>query len=97
MEELAGRPSESASEAGSSGDLDAGQAAALARETAGMVDQNLSLAMDKLQVLLDMSLPSEIRARAQRAFRLLEEVETDQAGQELEKIVHDLEQTGGTP
>ncbi|MBB5022876.1 transporter substrate-binding domain-containing protein [Desulfurispira natronophila] len=95
LEELAVRPSESASEAGSSEDLDTGQAAALARETAGMVDQNLSLAMDKLQVLLDMPLPPEMLARGQRVFSLLDEFETDQAALELEDMARDLEKTGG--
>ncbi|WP_052507570.1 transporter substrate-binding domain-containing protein [Desulfonatronovibrio magnus] len=95
LEELAGRPSESASEAGSSGDLDTGQAAALAREAAGMADQDLSLAMDKLQVLLDMPLPPEMLARGQRVFSLLDEFEIDQAALELEDMARDLEKTGG--
>jgi len=85
---------ETVSEDRSSEDLDTGQAADLARETAALVDENLGLAMDKLQELLRMPLPPEILAHGQRAFRLLEGIETDQAARELEKIVYGLERKG---
>jgi len=74
--------------------LDAGQAAALARETARSVNSDLGLARDRMKELLALSLPADLLAPARRAASLLEEFDTDEAGEELEKLADILEGKG---
>ncbi len=72
------------------GDADTKQAAALVQEASMLLDENISQAMEKLQELLQIPLPSDLQTRLQEAYRLVEEFETDQARKELEEIAADL-------
>ncbi|WP_052507569.1 ATP-binding protein [Desulfonatronovibrio magnus] len=67
--------------------LDLAQAAALARETADLVDQDLDLAWNKMQQVLTLPLPRDLLAQAQKGAALLQAFDTDQARQELEALI----------
>ncbi|MBB5022875.1 ATP-binding protein [Desulfurispira natronophila] len=67
--------------------LDLSQAASLARETADLVDLDLDLAWDKMQQILTLPLPRDLRAQAQKGAALLQTFDTDQVRQELEALI----------
>ena len=71
--------------------LDLRQAAALARETAFLIDDNLSLAMEKARQLTLLTLPGELSERIRKAVRMLEAFDTDEAGAELEQVADAIE------
>lgn len=71
----------------SSSTLDLTQAAALVRETADLVDQDLDLAWDKMQRILALPLPQDLRVQAQKGAALLQAFDTDLARQELETLI----------
>ncbi|MCA1945014.1 MAG: response regulator [Desulfovibrio sp.] len=77
---------------GDSPPLDRPAAAALARNIAAAVNDNLTQAMDKLATLLELPFPPAELARARKAASYLDNFDTDEAVAELEALAAALAQ-----
>ncbi len=71
--------------------LDKSAAAALAREIIVAVDNNLTLATEKIEGLLTLPFAAEQMALAKKAAAFLDDFDTDEAKAELEALADSLE------